>query len=111
VFAGCEDFGIVLAEAQACGTPLIAFERGGASDIVRNLGQAAGPTGVLFGTQTTEAVRDAVERFEANGKQISAAACRENTARFAEERFHRNIADAWERTLDIKKRDLRIAFA
>ena len=37
VFAGCEDFGIALAEAQACGTPLIAFGRGGACDIVRSL--------------------------------------------------------------------------
>ena len=35
IFAGCEDFGIVMAEAQACGTPLIAFDRGGARDIVR----------------------------------------------------------------------------
>ena len=38
VFAGCEDFGIALAEAQSAGTPVIAFHRGGASDIVKPAG-------------------------------------------------------------------------
>ena len=51
LFAGIEDFGIVMAEAQACGTPLIAFERGGAAEIVRT-GDASAPTGVLFAQQT-----------------------------------------------------------
>ncbi len=66
VFAGCEDFGIALAEAQAYGTPLIAFGRGGATDIVRPLGVVDKPTGILFQRQTVEAVVEAVERFEAS---------------------------------------------
>ena len=61
VFAGCEDFGIALAEAQACGTPLIAFGRGGACDIVRSLKVTDRPTGILFAQQTVEAIMDAVE--------------------------------------------------
>ncbi len=95
VFAGCEDFGIALAEAQASGTPLIAFKRGGANDIVRPLGGEAGrPTGILFERQTVQAVKDAVAHFDAYGGAIAPEACRENSVRFAPERFRREIAQA-----------------
>lgn len=94
VFAGCGDFGIALAEAQACGTPLVAFARGGASDIVRRLGDSDRPTGILFERQTTAAVKEAVEHFEAHSKSISPAACRQNANRFAVDRFHREIRTA-----------------
>jgi len=95
VFAGCEDFGIALAEAQAYGTPLIAFGRGGATDIVRPLGFAENPTGILFQKQSTEAVIDAVERFEASRGALLPAACRENAMRFSPERFAREVAAAF----------------
>jgi len=94
VFAGCEDFGIALAEAQACGTPIIAFGRGGAADIVEPLGKAEQPTGVLFGCQTVDALVDAVGRFEDNRAAITSPACRRNSLRFSEERFDRAILDA-----------------
>jgi glycosyltransferase involved in cell wall biosynthesis len=109
VFAGCEDFGIVMAEAQACGTPVIAFNRGGARDIVRGLNSTSRPTGVLFGEQTSEAVRDAVERFESQPNGISGEACRENAMRFSMKRFHREILDAWSRTLEQKQRQMTVA--
>jgi glycosyltransferase involved in cell wall biosynthesis len=48
VFAAEEDFGITPLEAQACGTPVIAFGRGGALETVRALGQI-GPTGLFRG--------------------------------------------------------------
>ena len=96
VFAGCEDFGIALAEAQAYGTPLIAFGRGGATDIVRPLGLADKPTGILFQPQTVEAVIDAVERFEASDGALKPSACRENAMRFAPERFAREVAAAFQ---------------
>ena len=76
VFAGCEDFGIALAEAQAYGTPLIAFARGGAMDIVRPLGRTGEPTGVLFEHQSAQSVIDAVKRFDINADQIRPLACR-----------------------------------
>ena len=60
VFAGEEDFGITLVEAQACGTPVIAFARGGAAEIVRD-----DLTGVLFSEQTVTSVIEGVKRFEA----------------------------------------------
>lgn len=94
VFAGCEDFGIALAEAQACGTPLIAFGRGGAADIVQRLGVADAPTGVLFGSQTVDAIKDAVDYFEDNRALVTPNACRKNSERFSEERFDREFLDA-----------------
>lgn len=94
VFAGCEDFGIALAEAQACGTPLVAFGRGGAADIVQRLGAADRPTGVLFKVQTVAALKDAVECFEENAGLITPEACRDNAARFSEENFDRAILGA-----------------
>lgn len=101
VFAGCEDFGIALAEAQACGTPLIAFGRGGARDIVRT-GDA--PTGMLFEKQTMEAVKDAVERFEEReGAKISPEACRDNAQRFSEQRFRAKIAQAFNDVLEMHR--------
>ncbi len=100
VFAGCEDFGIALAEAQACGTPLIAFGRGGACDIVRPLGRAERPTGILFRKQTVAAVKAAVNDFEIHGDLLRPDACRDNGGRFSTERFRQEIADAFHATLD-----------
>ncbi len=101
VFAGCEDFGIALAEAQACGTPLIAFGRGGACDIVRPLGRSKRPTGILFRPQTVDAVRRAVEDFETHHHLLRPDACRDNGARFSTERFRREVADAFQATLGL----------
>jgi glycosyltransferase involved in cell wall biosynthesis len=104
VFAGCEDFGIALAEAQACGTPLIAFNRGGACDIIRRLGAAADPTGVLFERQTVAAIREAVEHFELHQRAMAPAACRQNAMRFSVERFNIEIAQAFARVLESHRR-------
>jgi glycosyltransferase involved in cell wall biosynthesis len=76
VFAAEEDFGIGMVEAQACGTPLIAYGRGGATDIVQ-----PDATGVLFPHQTPESLIDAVTRFET--LSISPEACRANAQRFS----------------------------
>jgi glycosyltransferase involved in cell wall biosynthesis len=103
VFAGCEDFGIALAEAQACGTPLVAFGRGGAVDIARPLDAAERPTGVLFDAQTVTALKDAVDRFERNRHAITAAACRENAERFSEERFDEQIVRAVEAAHELNR--------
>jgi len=81
-----EDFGIAIVEAQACGTPMIAYGRGGALDIVR-APPANDPTGVFFADQTPESIIDAVERFEALGGAITPEACRANAMRFGEAVF------------------------
>jgi glycosyltransferase involved in cell wall biosynthesis len=87
VFAAEEDFGIGLVEAQACGTPLIAYGRGGARDIVSGADGAA-PTGVLFDRQDAAAIIEAVERFEALPSPITPDQCRANAMRFSHATFH-----------------------
>jgi glycosyltransferase involved in cell wall biosynthesis len=96
VFAGCEDFGIALAEAQACGTPLIAFGRGGAADIVQRLGSSVSPTGLLFKAQTVDHIKEAIDRFEESGEIITPRACAQNAKRFSEENFDRAILESFE---------------
>jgi glycosyltransferase involved in cell wall biosynthesis len=89
LFAAEEDFGITTVEAQACGTPVIAFSKGGTQDIIAN--DAQPQTGILFDAQTPDAIIDAVGRFEAIESQLSPAACRENALRFSEERFRQTM--------------------
>jgi hypothetical protein len=97
VFAAEEDFGITLVEAQACGTPVIAFVHGGASEIVRPLDGPEKPTGVFFMEQTPDAIVDAVNRFEALTPPIEPAACRRNAERFSTQQFRRSFKELVER--------------
>ncbi len=83
VFAAEEDFGLLPVEAQACGTPVIAFGRGGAGESVIGLDNPAGhaPTGVFFNAQTIPALVEAVELFET--VTISPDACRRQAEAFS----------------------------
>ena len=89
VFVAHEDFGIAPVEAQAAGTPVIAFREGGSSETIRDLGDPL-PTGVLFDEQTPAAIADAIDRFEAT--TIDSDACRINATRFAAPRFRAEFA-------------------
>ena len=86
LFAAEEDFGIVPLEAQACGTPVIAFGKGGVLETIRGL-EAERPTGLLFSEQTPAAVEKAVYLFEKESTRIFPTVCRENALRFSPERF------------------------
>ncbi len=86
VFAAEEDFGIAPVEAQACGTPVIAYGRGGALETVCGL-DAEAPTGVFFDAQTPQAIIAAVGRFEREGAVIRPEDCRRNAERFSTQRF------------------------
>ena len=94
LFAAEEDFGITPVEAQACGTPVIAFGRGGAVETILGLGGAGveQPTGLFFQEQTPTAVASAVALFEENQQRFSPQACRENALRFSRERFREQFA-------------------
>ena len=89
VFAAEEDFGIMPVEAQACGTPVIAFGRGGALETVRDGSDGQPPTGVFFYQQTVESVIEVVKQFEAREKGIEATDCRLSAKRFSVQNFRR----------------------
>lgn len=86
VFAAEEDFGITPVEAQACGTPVIAYGKGGALETIRGQ-ECEDSTGLFFYRQTTEAVIEVVRSFETLSTDIVPQICRNNAERFSTERF------------------------
>ena len=86
VFAAEEDFGITPVEAQACGTPVIAYNKGGVLETVKGL-ESEQPTGVFFPEQTVGSLINAVQNFEQVHKDIDFFSCRENALRFSPEIF------------------------
>jgi glycosyltransferase involved in cell wall biosynthesis len=86
VYAGVEDFGIALVEAQAAGAPVIAYARGGALETVLH-----GETGVLFHHQTTTALAAAVLDFEQ--RPFSLAALVSHAQSFGAARFRAAMRD------------------
>lgn len=85
VFAAEEDFGIMPVEAQACGTPVIAFGRGGATETIIAGAADAAPTGIFFEEQTEDSLIAAIERFEQT--RIDPRDCRMQAEKFAPARF------------------------
>lgn len=86
VFAAEEDFGITPVEAQACGTPVIAYGKGGALETIRGQ-ECEDSTGLFFYRQTTEAIIEVVRSFEMLSTDIVPQICRNNAERFSTERF------------------------
>ncbi len=91
VFAAEEDFGILPVEAQACGTPVIAFARGGSLETVRD-GASGAATGMFFDAQTVTALAAAIRAFDGMLPSIRAVDCRANAERFSAERFRAEFA-------------------
>jgi glycosyltransferase involved in cell wall biosynthesis len=85
IFPQIEDFGLVAAEAQTCGTPVLAYRIGGGGEIVIHK-----KTGLLFNEQTPEAIEAAVHECEAmhfNHDEIAREA-----KRFSQEQFMTKIS-------------------
>jgi len=86
VYAAEEDFGIVPVEAQACGTPVIAYEKGGVLETV-----IEGETGFFFDAQKADVVARAILAFE-NHPKLDSQRIRRNAERFGKERFKTEIS-------------------
>lgn len=86
VFAAEEDFGIAPLEAQACGTPVIAYGQGAVRETI-----AEGGTGLFFPEQTVESIRNAVGEFEKRAGDFKPSAVRRNAERFSSERFREEL--------------------
>ena len=88
VFAAEEDFGITMAEALACGTPVLAYKKGGASEIV-----LSGQNGYLFELQTPESLIEQVQVFTKNGVSMDSDSIRKSADRFSIQRFRDEISN------------------
>ena len=82
IFPGEEDFGITPVEAQACGTPVIGFSKGGLLETV-----IEGQTGILFEKQEPESLIDAVHRFESLQGNFNEEKIRKNSLKFSVKKF------------------------
>jgi glycosyltransferase involved in cell wall biosynthesis len=99
---GVEDFGIVFAEAQACGAPIVAAAGGGALDIVED-----GATGWLVPPDDLRALRQAIAR--AATESLDTVAISRSAQRFASSRFRRELRDAIEQTVAVASRRRKAA--
>jgi glycosyltransferase involved in cell wall biosynthesis len=87
VFPGEEDFGIVPVEAMASGRPVIAYDKGGVRDTVRD-----GVSGILYPDQSVEGLMTAITRFESMENQFSPSAIVAEAARFSAGRFRTEMS-------------------
>lgn len=99
VFAAEEDFGIAPVEAEACGTPVIAYRRGGSCETVMDM-----KTGILFDSQTPDAIREAVCKFEATSHLFDVQTIRAHALQFDSARFRKEllcyVAEVWRKWRD-----------
>ena len=100
IFAAEEDFGITPVEAQACGTPVLAFGRGGALETIRGLDHAK-PTGAFFDRQDAATIAEGVLNFERNEDRIAPLDCWQNAQRFSAQIFRETYGNFVERCWDV----------
>lgn len=101
VFAAEEDFGITPVEAMACGTPVMAYGKGGALETV--VGDASSPnsTGIFFDSQTVESIVKAVQHFEEHQGSYLPENCRQRAEQFSNQHFRDAFTSAVERQTGI----------
>ncbi len=100
LFAAHEDFGIAPVEAQACGTPVIAFGQGGATETLLAADDEHIGTAAFFPEQTAASLAEAIRWFEAHPQQFSPTLARRNAERFERNRFERELLNLVKRVAD-----------
>jgi glycosyltransferase involved in cell wall biosynthesis len=103
LFPGEEDFGIVPVEAQACGTPVIAYGKGGATETVIPWPRS-NATGLWFGEQRVDCLASALEEFERNRDAFDSRRLRAHALHFRLERFEAELFAFVESTMGRRKR-------
>jgi glycosyltransferase involved in cell wall biosynthesis len=94
VYVACEDFGIAIVEAQACGTPVIAYNAGGAKETVIDIRENPNQgTGILFSPQTVEGLLEGIHNFRRLEKQFSPDKNRLQAQKFSNEVFKREYLE------------------
>jgi glycosyltransferase involved in cell wall biosynthesis len=93
LFPGHEDFGIAPLEAHACGTPVIAFGQGGATETVLPATAAQSGTGLWFAEQNVASLCDAIRTLESHSDWFDPQLARQQAKRFSLGRFEREIVD------------------
>jgi len=88
VFAAEEDFGIIPVEAQACGTPVIAYNKGGVTETVVD-----GRTGVFFEEQKVDSIIKSVKHFEKIEDEFNFKEIRKHSEKFSRKRFELEIEE------------------
>lgn len=86
IFPGVEDFGIVPLEAMACGKPVIAYRKGGATETILE-----NETGVFFESQDAESLAKALKRFEQ--MKWNSSKIRQQALKFSKREFIKNIVN------------------
>ena len=105
VFAAEEDFGIMPVEAQACGTPVIAYAAGGALETVIADSDPETRTGLFFDKQSTDALKSAVDKFESMGEFLPDI-CRANAERFSQQIFIAAFIQVLNSTIQTQKLEI-----
>ena len=88
VFAAEEDFGIMIVEALSCGTPVIAFNQGGASETITHE-----DNGILYPEQNPDSIIEAVKRFELNEKKFDPYTISNSAKKFDRKIFEEKIKE------------------
>jgi glycosyltransferase involved in cell wall biosynthesis len=105
VYAAVEDFGIVPVEAMACGTPVIAYGKGGLLETVID-----GMTGLFYQNQADNDLVEAINKFESGGVRYSPLEIRHHAAQFSKQRFQEEFSNYVSRTWnDYNQNDRRLA--
>ena len=108
VFAAEEDFGIIPIEAQACGTPVIAFGKGGSLETVKGKFKdqfiEKKDTGVYFDKQTVPSLIQAISHFEDNYVKFNPLNIREFALTFDKKIFIQDIKDTFAEIIEKHKK-------